>query len=40
MAEREQNKKVKIDYDKAKVERESEDSFANKVKEKYEIRQD
>ncbi len=40
MAEREYKEKVKIDYDKAKVERESEDSFGNKVKEKHEIKQD
>ena len=40
MAEKEYKEKVKIDDDEAKVERESKDSFGNKVKEKHEIKQD
>jgi hypothetical protein len=40
MAEREYKEKVKIDDDKAKIERESEDSFGNKVKEKHEVKHD
>ena len=39
MAEKEYKEKVKID-DEAKIERESKDSFGNKVKEKHEIKQD
>ena len=34
MAEKEYKEKVKIDDDEAKIERESKDSFGNKVKEK------
>lgn len=40
MAEKEYKEKVKIDDDKAKIERESKDSFGNKVKEKHEIKED
>jgi hypothetical protein len=40
MAEKEYKEKVKIDDDEAKIERESKDSFGNKVKEKHEIKQD
>jgi hypothetical protein len=40
MVEREYKEKVKIDDDKAKIERESEDSFGNKVKEKHEVKRD
>jgi hypothetical protein len=40
MAEKEYKEKVKIDDDEAKIERESKDSFGNKVKEKHEITQD
>ena len=37
MAETEYKEKVKIDDDKAKVERKGVDAFGNKVKEKHEI---
>ncbi len=40
MAEKEYKEKVKIDDDEAKIERESKDSFGNKVKEKHEIKED
>jgi hypothetical protein len=40
MAEKEYKEKVKIDDYEAKVERESKDSFGNKIKEKHEIKQD
>jgi hypothetical protein len=40
MAEKEYKEKVKIDDDEAKIERESKDSFGNKVKEKHEIKSD
>lgn len=40
MPEKEYKEKVKIDDDEAKIERESKDSFGNKVKEKHEIKQD
>jgi hypothetical protein len=40
MTEREYKEKVKIDDDEAKIERESEDSFGNKVKEKHEVKRD
>ncbi len=40
MAEKEYKEKVKIDDDQAKIERESKDSFGNKVKEKHEIKED
>jgi hypothetical protein len=40
MAEKEYKEKVKIDDDEAKIERESEDSFGNKVKEKHEVKRD
>ena len=40
MAEKEYKEKVKIDDDEAKIERESKDSFGNKVKEKHEVKQD
>jgi hypothetical protein len=40
MTEKEFKEKVKIDEDEAKVERESKDSFGNKVKEKHEIKRD
>ena len=40
MAEKEFKEKVKIDDDEAKIERQSKDSFGNKVKEKHEIKQD
>jgi hypothetical protein len=40
MAEKEYKEKVKIDDDQAKIERESKDSFGNKVKEKHEVKQD
>ena len=40
MAEKEYKEKVKIDDGEAKIERESKDSFGNKVKEKHEIKHD
>jgi Zn-dependent peptidase ImmA (M78 family) len=40
MTETEYKEKVKIDDDKAKVERESKDEYGNKVKEKHEVKQD
>ena len=40
MTETEYKEKVKIDDDKAKVERESKDEHGNKVKEKHEVKQD
>lgn len=40
MGEKEYKEKVKIDEGEAKIERESKDSFGNKVKEKHEIKQD
>jgi hypothetical protein len=40
MAEKEFKEKVKIDDDQSKIERETKDSFGNKVKEKHEIKQD
>ncbi len=40
MAEKEYKEKVKIDDDEAKIERESKDSFGNKIKEKHEIKED
>ena len=40
MAEREYEEKVKVDYDKAKVERKSKDEFGNEVKEKHEVKID
>lgn len=36
MPEREYKEKVKVEDDEVKIERESEDEFGNKVKEKYE----
>lgn len=36
MPEREYKEKVKVEDDEVKMERESEDEFGNKVKEKYE----
>ena len=39
-AEKEFKEEVKIDDDQTKIERETKDSFGNKVKEKHEIKQD
>jgi hypothetical protein len=40
MPEREYKEKVKVEDDEVKIERESEDEFGNKVKEKYEKKVD
>ena len=40
MTESEYKEKVKVEDDKAKVEREYKDDFGNKVKEKHEIKED
>ena len=40
MPETKYKEKVKIEEDEFKVERESEDEFGNKVKEKHEIKSD
>ena len=40
MSEREYKEKVKVDEDEAKVEIEEKDEFGNKVKEKYELKED
>jgi hypothetical protein len=40
MSEREYKEKVKVDEDEAKIEFEKKDEFGNKVKEKYEIKED
>ena len=40
MTESEYKEKVKVDDDKAKIEREYKDDLGNKVKEKHEIKED
>jgi hypothetical protein len=40
MPETEYKEKVKVEEDEVRIERESEDEFGNKIKEKHEIKED